>query len=67
MGNKQKESEKEDVGIPKINPGFDDLLGLLNRTQHVVGFASLVYYSKRTQSKISKEKRHMRRSLEETR
>ena len=52
-------------GVPKTTPVFDDLLGKLNRTQCRVIIMAKIYYSKRTQSKFSKGKRHMGRSLGE--
>lgn len=52
--------------IPKTTSKFDDLLGGLN-TQCVVTPTATRIYSKRIQSKVSKEKRCMRWSPEETR
>ena len=56
------------VGVLKTTSKFSDLLGGI-RIQHAAVCVVMIYYREKIQnkiSKISKEKRHMGRSLEET-
>lgn len=41
------------------HPRFNDLLGGLNRAQHMVIITAMIYCIQRRESKISKEKRNM--------
>ena len=41
--------------------------GRTHRTRQIVAFTAMIYYSKRIESKVSKEKRHMGPTWEETR
>lgn len=56
----------EDVpGVPNTMPRFNDLLGG-HRTQPIIIFMVVIYYSGRIQNNIRKEKMCLRQSLKET-
>ena len=53
------------VGVLKTTSKFSDSLGG-PRIHHAAVCVVMIYYREKIQNKISKEKRHMGRSLEET-